>query len=263
MERVRLTPPDERRARGEKARLYIRWMPRLGAEAVALYELLRALPDAGIEAVEAEEIADLLRTTPERARDALETLLENGFATEHEGWIEVHPLPPGAESARSVAGSREELPAAEPLEAASPESREVEVVRAEPEGVSADDYFRYMGSLPAPHILEFLNGYCGRDGVEPDVVREALRIASERDARKMGYVRSILERWVERGVKTVADVELFEQDRKLRLVAEGGGSYGEYGKTGSGYETGREVSGGTDRQPAAGFKEGYEWFFGE
>lgn len=270
MERVRLTPPDERRARGEKARLYIRWMPRLGAEAVALYELLRILPDAGIEAVEAEEIADLLRTTPERARDALQTLLENGFATEREGWIEVHSLPPGAGYSRGTTAERpsEELPAAEPPEvapasSAPPDSREVEVVRAEPEGVSADDYFRYMGSLPAPHILEFLNGYCGRDGVEPDVVREALRIASERDARKMGYVRSILERWVERGVKTVADVERFEQDRKLRLVAEGGGSYGEYGKTGGGYEAGMEVSGGTDRQPAAGFKEGYEWFFGE
>lgn len=247
-------------------------MPRLGAEAVALYELLRTLPDAGIEAVEAEEIADLLRTTPEGAQSALRTLLENGFATEREGWIEVHPLPPGAEGSRETKAQRPsaELPAAEPSEAAPasptpPEirGREVEVVRAEPEGVSADDYFRYMGSLPAPHILEFLNGYCGRDGVEPDVVREALRIASERDARKMGYVRSILERWVERGVKTVADVERFEQDRKLRLVAEGGGSYGEYGKTGGGYEAGKEVSGGTDRQPAAGFKEGYEWFFGE
>ncbi|WP_047866070.1 DnaD domain-containing protein [Rubrobacter aplysinae] len=292
MERVRLTPPDERRARGEKARLYIRWMPRLGAEAVALYELLRALPDAGIESVETVEMAELLRTTPERAGDALQTLLDNGFATGHEGWIEVHPLPPGSGSPRRATdGPRqaEETPEAEQLEQleepresqepqelrereapeesgaveAAPGAREIEIVRAEPEGVSADDYFRYMGSLPAPHILEFLNGYCGRDGVEPDVVREALRIASERDARKMGYVRSILERWVERGVKTVADVELFEQDRKLRLVAEGGSG----GSGGSGgYDTpqrGREVSDGTDRQPAAGFKEGYEWFFGE
>jgi len=253
MERVRLTPPDERRVRGEKARLYIRWMPRLGAEAVALYELLRALPDAGVEAVGAAEMAELLRTTPERAEDALWALLDNGFATEREGWIQVHDLPPGAGDSGQTEGAPVEEPGA--VEA-TPEAarREIEVVRAEPEGVSADDYFRYMGSLPAPHILEFLNGYCGRDGVEPDVVREALRIASERDARKMGYVRSILERWVERGVKTVADVELFEQDRRLRLVAEGGGGYASAGK---------EVSGGTDRQPAAGFKEGYEWFFGE
>lgn len=264
MERVRLTPPDERRARGEKARLYIRWMPHIGAEAVALYELLRTLPDAGIEAVDTTEMAELLRTTREEAEAALEALLENGFATEREGWIEVHDFPPGAASATSGHGYIDEVPSAdtETLEVA-PEApsdgqrREVEVVRAEPEGVSADDYFRYMGSLPAPHILEFLNGYCGRDGVEPDVVREALKIASERDARKMGYVRSILERWVERGVKTVSDVELFEQDRRLRLVAEGGGVSGEYGRTG------KEVSGGTDRQPAAGFKEGYEWFFGE
>src|SRR5215208_2680625 len=145
MERVRLTPPGEKRARGGRARLYVRWMPHLGAEAVALYELLRILPDL-----------------------------------------------------------------------------DVEVIRAEPDGVSADDYFRFMGTLPAPHILEFLNGYCGRDGLTPDAVREALKIASERDARRVGYVRSILERWVERGVKTVEDVERFEQDRKLRLVEQSG-----------------------------------------
>ncbi|MCL6439737.1 MAG: DnaD domain protein, partial [Rubrobacteraceae bacterium] len=112
------------------------------------------------------------------------------------------------------------------------------------EGITPDDYFRYMGTLPAPHILEFLNGYCERDGLEPDAVREALRIASERDARRVGYVRSILERWVERGVKTLEDVRRFEQDRRLRLVGEG-------------------VSGGTDRQSAARRREGYEWLFGE
>lgn len=249
MERVRLTPPDERRARGEKARLYIRWMPRLGARAVALYELLRTLPDAGVEAADTAEIAELMRSTPEEVQDALDTLLENGFATERDGWIEVHDLPPGGTEARE---HDIEVARAEPEEPAP--RREVEVVRAEPEGVSADDYFKYMGTLPAPHILEFLNGYCGRDGVEPEVVREALRIASERDARRVGYVRSIMERWVERGVKTAADVERFEQDRKLRLVAEGGAGYGERAK---------EVNGGTDRQPAAGVKEGYEWFFGE
>ena len=247
MERVRLTPPDERRARGEKARLYIRWMPRLGAEAVALYELLRTMPDAGIEAADTAEIAELMRSTPEEVRDALDTLLENGFAAERDGWVEVHDLPPGGTEAS-------ELREAEDTPEQTAPRREVEVVRAEPEGVSADDYFKYMGTLPAPHILEFLNGYCGRDGVEPDVVREALRIASERDARRVGYVRSIMERWVERGVKTAADVDRFEQDRKLRLVAEGGTGYGEPAK---------EVNGGTDRQPAAGVKEGYEWFFGE
>jgi DnaD/phage-associated family protein len=247
-------------------------MPRLGAEAVALYELLRALPDAGIESVGIEEMADLLRTTPEAAASALETLLDNGFATEREGWFQVHDLPPGTGgSALRYEAPIEDIPpepeAIEPTNSVNStraevrEVREVEVIRAEPEGVSADDYFRYMGSLPAPHILEFLNGYCGRDGVEPDVVREALKIASERDARKMGYVRSILERWVERGVKTVADVELFEQDRKLRLVAEGGGAGGYDASEAS--ERGKEVSGGSDRQSAAGFKEGYEWFFGE
>jgi DnaD/phage-associated family protein len=139
-------------------------------------------------------------------------------------------------------------------------ARDVEVIRAEPEGVSADDYFRYMGSLPAPHILEFLNGYCERDGMEPDAVREALKIASERDARRVGYVRSILERWVERGVKSVEDVERFEQDRRLRLVEQSGAVKGGALKI---QESRGGVSGGPDRQSAARRREGYEWLFGE
>ena len=254
MERVRLTPPGEKRARGDRARLYVRWMPHLGAEAVALYELLRILPDLGQDAVEPEELAELLRSTPDDVEAAFETLREAGFVAEREGWIEVAEHPPSARARERRLEVVEERPEA-PV-------RDVEVVRAEPEGVSADDYFRFMGTLPAPHILEFLNGYCERDGVSPDAVREALRIASERDARRVGYVRSILERWVERGVKSVEDVERFEQDRKLRLVEESGAVKGgalrikESGARGG-------VSGGSDRQSAARRREGYEWLFGE
>lgn len=238
MDRVRLTPPGERRARGERARLYVRWMPHLGTEAVALYELLRILPDLGLDSIEAEELAGLLRSTPESVEVSMESLAEAGFVVERDGWLEVSEHPPVARGrveaeARGGEAAAEERPA-----------YEIEVVKAEPEGVSADDYFKFMGSLPAPHILEFLNGYCERDGLEPDVVREALRIASERDARRVGYVRSILERWVERGVKTLADVERFEKDRKLRLVGEG-------------------VRDGAHRQPAARRREDYRWFFGE
>ncbi|WP_273887229.1 DnaD domain-containing protein [Rubrobacter naiadicus] len=225
MEKIRLTPPGERRARGERARLYVRWMPHLGAEAVALYELLRILPEVGLDEPELEELAELLGTTPERTKGALGRLVRAGFVTERDGWLEVAEHPPSSRPGPDAGGS-------------------IEVVRAEPEGITPDDYFRYMGTLPAPHILEFLNGYCERDGLEPDAVREALRIASERDARRVGYVRSILERWVERGVKTLEDVRRFEQDRRLRLVGEG-------------------VSGGTDRQSAARRREGYEWLFGE
>ena len=254
MERVRLTPPGEKRARGGRARLYVRWMPHLGAEAVALYELLRILPDLGQDAVEPEELAELLRSTPDNVEAAFETLKEVGFVAEREGWMEVAEHPPSARARERRLEVVEERPEA-PV-------RDVEVVRAEPEGVSADDYFRFMGTLPAPHILEFLNGYCERDGVSPDAVREALRIASERDARRVGYVRSILERWVERGVKSVEDVERFEQDRKLRLVEESGAVKGgalrikESGARGG-------VSGGSDRQSAARRREGYEWLFGE
>jgi DnaD/phage-associated family protein len=251
MERVRLVPPGETRARGERARLYVRWMPHLGAEAVALYELLRVLPDLGQDSVEVEELADLLRSTPERVEASFATLVGAEFLLERDGWLEVAAHPPTAKERRrkNKSGDVEESPA-----------RDVKVVRAEPEGVSADDYFRFMGSLPAPHILEFLNGYCERDGLSPDAVREALRIASERDARRVGYVRSILERWVERGVKSVGDVERFEQDRKLRLVEESGAVKGGALKLKKPREGVRD---GTDRQSAARRREGYEWLFGE
>ena len=245
MERVRLTPPGEKRARGGRARLYVRWMPHLGAEAVALYELLRILPDLGNESPEIEELAELLRSTPEGVEDSLEVLIEAGFLSRKDGWLEVAEHPPSAKE--------------RPREEEFPE-RDIEVIRAEPEGVSADDYFRFMGTLPAPHILEFLNGYCERDGLTPDAVREALKIASERDARRVGYVRSILERWVERGVKTPEDVERFEQDRRLRLVEQSGAVKGGALRIGEAREG---VSGGPDRQSAARRREGYEWLFGE
>jgi DnaD/phage-associated family protein len=252
MERVRLVPLGERRARGGRARLYVRWMPHLGAEAIALYELLRILPDLGQDSVEVEELAELLRSTPESVEESFDSLLKTGFVVERDGWVEVAEQPPTASRPREAEiGSADELPA-----------RDVEVVRAEPEGVSADDYFRFMGSLPAPHILEFLNGYCQRDDLDADVVREALRIASERDARRVGYVRSILERWVERGVKTVEDVELFEKDRKLRLVEESGAVRGGALRIGK-PKKGEGVRDGADRQSAARRREGYEWLFGE
>ena len=249
MERVRLVPRGEKRARGGRARLYVRWMPHLGAEAVALYELLRILPDIGQDCVEVEELAELLRTLPESVEESFEALFEAGFVVERDGWVEVAEHPPP---------SRERPRADE-----HPTRRGVEVVRAEPEGVSADDYFRFMGSLPAPHIVEFLNAYCERDGLDASVVREALSIASERDARRVGYVRSILERWVERGVKTPEDVERFEKDRRLRLVEESGAVRGGALKIKE-KKSGEGVSAlGADRRSAARRREGYEWLFGE
>src|SRR5829696_7254763 len=96
MEQVRLIPPGEKWERGAKARLYVRWMPHLGAEVVALYELLRVLPDVGQDSVELEELAELLRSTPENVEASLEALVEHGFAVEREGWVEVLEHPPVA-----------------------------------------------------------------------------------------------------------------------------------------------------------------------
>ena len=191
----------------------------------------------GQEDAELEDLVEMLRSTPEAVEEAFDTLLEAGFVAEREGWLEVAENPPTARAGRK---KPTKLPrtGAEHKEKASESQAvyDIEVIREKPEGVTPDDYFKFMGTLPAPHILEFLNGYCGRDGLSPDVVREALKIASERDARRVGYVRSILERWVERGVKTVEDVELFEQDRKLRLVEQSGAVKGGALKAGGGGE---------------------------
>src|SRR5215213_2703932 len=126
MERVRLTPPGEKRARGGRARLYVRWMPHLGAEAVALYELLRILPDLGDDDVEVGELAELLRSTQESVGESIEVLLEASFITVREGWLEVAEHPPSAKGRSSEAAEIEkhEVPV-----------RDVEVIRAEPEGV--------------------------------------------------------------------------------------------------------------------------------
>src|ERR671916_427754 len=102
MEQVQLTPPEEKRERGAKARLYVRWMPHLGAEAVALYELLRVLPDVGQDCVEVEELAELLRSTPESVADSLRMLVEHGFAVERAGGV----VTPGDRSGEGGAGGR-------------------------------------------------------------------------------------------------------------------------------------------------------------
>src|SRR5215210_5359489 len=132
MERVRLAPPGEKLARGGRARLYVRWVPHLGAEAVALYELLRILPDIGQDSVEIEELAELLRSTPESVERSFAALVEAGFVVEREGWVEVAEHPPSARAHPREPEREDEHPV-----------RDVEVVRAEPEGVSADDYFRF------------------------------------------------------------------------------------------------------------------------
>src|SRR5918998_1742009 len=112
MERVRLAPPGENRARGGRARLYVRWMPHLGAEAVGLYELLRILPGLGDDDVEIEELAELLNSTPEGVEASLDVLAEAGFVTRRDGWLEVAEHPPSAKgwSRRATEVETDKLP---------------------------------------------------------------------------------------------------------------------------------------------------------
>ena len=118
-------------------------MPHLGAEA-ALYELLRILPDLGNEAPEIEELAELLRSTPEGVEVSLEALIEARFIVRRDDWLEVaeHPLRQKRTSGRAKTSS----------------DRDVEVIRAEPDGVSADDYSVYgdIASAAHPGVLERL-----------------------------------------------------------------------------------------------------------
>jgi hypothetical protein len=121
-------------------------MPHLGAEAVALYELLRILPDVGQEDVDVEDLADTLRSTPENVESAFEALLEAGFVTERDGWLEIseHPPTARASSRKSTEPARGEEKTSE-----GQASYDIEVIREKSEGVSADDYCARRSRSPA------------------------------------------------------------------------------------------------------------------
>ena len=66
-------------------------------------------PTSGTTTVEVEELAELLRSTPEGVEEALETLVEAGFVVRRDGWLEVAEHPPSAKrTSMRRSGGRDE-----------------------------------------------------------------------------------------------------------------------------------------------------------
>jgi len=72
--------------------------------------------------------------------------------------------------------------------------------------------FETLGHLPTAWEIQTLRGY----DLPFDVLVRALQIASANGARRITYVQRVLDSWVERGVRTVEDVDRIEAERKAQ-----------------------------------------------
>lgn len=77
-----------------------------------------------------------------------------------------------------------------------------------------------------------------RDALPDELIRHAINAACGAGVRTYKYVKSILNRYVEQGFKTIGDVEAYEQERKSR---NGGNAHGGNGSRGG--------AGGNGEQP--------------
>lgn len=76
------------------------------------------------------------------------------------------------------------------------------------------DFFNNnMGHLMTPFELQILQSYI-TDGMQPEVITLALQEAVEKDAREISYIKAILNRWLEHGLKTVEAVMADKRDFK-------------------------------------------------
>jgi predicted phage replisome organizer len=79
------------------------------------------------------------------------------------------------------------------------------------------DYIKFfnnnMGHLMTPHEYQLLKSYI-EDGMSPEVITLALEEAVEADARDIRYIRTILNRWLEHGLKTIESVEADKRNFK-------------------------------------------------
>lgn len=78
-------------------------------------------------------------------------------------------------------------------------------------------YERNFGRLMTPYEYRLLNSYI-EDGMEPAVITMALAEAIEFDRKDFNYIKKILNRWIESGIKTVeavkADKAEFEKKQR-------------------------------------------------
>lgn len=86
------------------------------------------------------------------------------------------------------------------------------------------DYLKFFNTNiheATPHELQVLKGYL-EDGMTAEVITLALQEAVEADAKDMRYIRTILDRWLQHGLKTIeavgADKRKFKGKQKKKQV---------------------------------------------
>jgi DnaD/phage-associated family protein len=58
--------------------------------------------------------------------------------------------------------------------------------------------FGMLNSKIANEIIEYLD-----DGIEPDLIIQAINIAIDNNARNWGYCKACIDKWLDKGIKTV------------------------------------------------------------
>lgn len=80
-----------------------------------------------------------------------------------------------------------------------------------------DEYMICFGRQPNPIQIEEINSFIDQDGLSVDVVCSAFKKAAEAGA-KYAYARSILNSWINKGIRTMADVQneqsIYEQRKQ-------------------------------------------------
>lgn len=129
------------------------------------------------------------------------------------------PVPSNKENNTSNNSSNDTvtLPNAIEVEVDIEEDNTTTATENEPVDNFIDFFNSNMGHLITPFELQTLQSYI-EDGMSPEVITLALQEAVEKDAREISYIKAILSRWLEHGLKTVeavmADKRSFEDKKK-------------------------------------------------
>ena len=77
-------------------------------------------------------------------------------------------------------------------------------------------YKKVFARLPSPFQIELLQAYVEDDGMDPEVVCEAIKIAGKNNALTVNYVTTILDSWRQRMVITLEDAEKAIEEFELK-----------------------------------------------
>ena len=64
-----------------------------------------------------------------------------------------------------------------------------------------DDFEKYINAAPSPAVYHDLKSYVD-DGMEPDLIRQAIHKANDEGVRKISYIKGILNSCLANGIKT-------------------------------------------------------------